>query len=102
VRRRPLCVVVCCSLCVTDVIVVCVGVFVVFLSLGFFFFWVEFCFFEVGCREEVGGGIRRYTDTARGRERERERVREGRRRSSGERWTPWRSWEYMMWSVMSW
>jgi hypothetical protein len=73
VRRRPLCVVVCCSLCVTDVIVVCVGVFVVFLSLGFFFFWVEFCFFEVGCREEVGGGIRRYTDTARGKERESEK-----------------------------
>jgi hypothetical protein len=87
------------------VTVVRVGVFVVFLSLDFFFFWVEFCFFsEVGCREEVGGGIRRYTDTARerARERERERVREGRRRSSGERWTPWRSWGYMMWTVMSW
>ncbi len=43
-------------------IVVCAGVFVVFLSLGFSFFWVEFFFvffFEVGCREEVGGGIRR-------------------------------------------
>jgi hypothetical protein len=37
-----------------------------------------FIFFEVGCREEVGGGIRRYTntDTARARERERERERE--------------------------
>jgi hypothetical protein len=33
-----------------------------------------FCFFEVGCREGVGGGIRRrYTDTARERERERKR-----------------------------
>ncbi len=44
-----LCVLLCACVCVTDSSAcdssVCVDVFVVFLSLGFFFFWVEFCFF---------------------------------------------------------
>ncbi len=104
-----LCVLLCVAVCVTDSSVCDSSLCGCFRGLSFFGFFlllgrILFFFFEVGCREEVGGGIRRYTDTARARERERERerVREGRRRSSGERWTRWRSWGYMMWSVMSW
>jgi hypothetical protein len=69
-----LCVLLCAAVCVTDSSACdssACGCFRSFSFFGFFLLLGRILFvFEVGCREEVGGSIRRYTDTARARERE--------------------------------